>query len=131
MNVNYTPEQGKACLEIENAELKKENQRLKKEVAKLHIIQEEYGNHIENTHIIDDYQKTYFMSNKYLIELKNGKFVYIDEIEKENQRLNNVLNELKEWFKKFHKYQSRLKWNEEDYIEFIEHLENELKESDK
>ena len=28
MNVNYTPEQGKACLEIENAELRKENQRL-------------------------------------------------------------------------------------------------------
>ena len=50
---------------------------------------------------------------------------------KENQRLNNVLNELKEWFKEFHKYQSRLKWNENDYIEFIEHLENELKESDK
>ena len=50
---------------------------------------------------------------------------------KENQRLNNVLNELKEWFKEFHKYQSRLKWNEKDYIEFIEHLENELKESDK
>lgn len=72
MNVNFTPEQGKACLEIENAELRKEN-----------------------------------------------------------QRLNNVLNELKEWFKEFHKYQSRLKWNEEDYIEFIEHLENELKESDK
>ena len=44
---------------------------------------------------------------------------------------DNVLNELKEWFKEFHKYQSRLKWNEEDYIEFIEHLENELKESDK
>ena len=29
MNVNFTPEQGKACLEIENAELRKENQRLK------------------------------------------------------------------------------------------------------
>lgn len=54
-----------------------------------------------------------------------------DELLKENQRLNNVLNELKEWFKEFHKYHSRLKWNEEDYIEFIEHLENELKESDK
>lgn len=107
MKVNFTPEQGKACLEIENAELRKENQKLKKEVAKLHIIQEEYGNHIENTHIIDDYQKTYFMSNKYLIELKNGKFVYIDEIEKENQRLNNVLNAL-----------------EESYIEDIEKLES-------
>ena len=28
MNINYTPEQGKTCLEIENAELRKENQRL-------------------------------------------------------------------------------------------------------
>ena len=28
MNVNFTSEQGKACLEIENAELRKENQRL-------------------------------------------------------------------------------------------------------
>lgn len=61
-------------------ELQQENERLNKEVAKLHIIQEEYGNHIENTHIIDDYQKTYFMSNKWLIELKNGKFVYIDDL---------------------------------------------------
>lgn len=60
--------------------LQKENERLNREVAKLHIIQEEYGNHIENTHIIDDYQKTYFMANKYLIELKNGKFVYVDEL---------------------------------------------------
>jgi hypothetical protein len=48
----------------------------------------------------------------------------------ENQKLNNVLNELKEWFKEFHKYHSRLRWNEVNYIEFIEHLENELKESD-
>lgn len=75
-----------------------------------------------------------------------------EKLEKENQRLkddikillkeneakekviikyNNVLNELKEWFKEFHKYHSRLRWNEVDYIEFIEHLENELKESDK
>jgi len=61
-------------------DLQEENERLNKEVAKLHIIQEEYGNHIENTHIIDDYQKTYFMSNKWLIELKNGKFVYIDDL---------------------------------------------------
>ena len=64
----------------QNEEKDKEIDRLKREVAKLHIIQEEYGNHIENTHIIDDYQKTYFMSNKWLIELKNGKFVYIDEL---------------------------------------------------
>jgi len=35
-------------------DLQEENERLNKEVAKLHIIQEEYGNHIENTHIIDD-----------------------------------------------------------------------------
>ena len=32
MNVNYTPEQGKACLEIENAELRKENQRLNNDI---------------------------------------------------------------------------------------------------
>lgn len=61
-------------------ELQQENERLNREVAKLHIIREEYGSHIENTHIIDDYQKTYFMTNKYLIELKNGKFVYVDEL---------------------------------------------------
>lgn len=53
-----------------------------------------------------------------------------DEIT-EQKDYENILNELKEWFKEFHKYHSRLKWNEEDYIEFIEHLENELKESDK
>jgi hypothetical protein len=32
MNVNYTSEQGKACLEIENAELRKENQRLNNDI---------------------------------------------------------------------------------------------------
>ena len=65
-------------LREQNIDLKQENERLKREVAKLHIIQEEYGNHIENTHIIDDYQKTYFMSNKWLIELNDGKFVDIN-----------------------------------------------------
>ena len=67
------------------------------------------------------------------LEKKNKKYWQSKcfEYQVENRRLNNVLNELKEWFKEFHKYQSRLKWNENDYIEFIEHLENELKESDK
>ena len=73
-----------------------------------------------------DYEKYYHSGSEFIIPR--------DEFEKiieENQRLNNVLNELREWFKEFHKYHSRLKWNEVDYIEFIEHLENELKESDK
>ena len=76
--------------------LQQESERLNKEVAKLHIIQEEYGNHIENTHIIDDYQKTYFMSNKWLIELKNGKFVYIDDLnDKYEDYKSKVDNDLK------------------------------------
>ena len=67
------------------------------------------------------------------LEKKNKKYWQSKcfEYQVENRKLNNILNELKEWFKEFHKYQSRLKWNEENYIEFIEHLENELKESDK
>jgi len=84
-------------------DLEQENEKLKREVAKLHIIQEEYGSHIENTHIIDDYQKTYFMSNKYLIELKNGKFVDI-----------NVLND------EYEDYKSRC----DKAIEYIENIDN-------
>lgn len=38
MNVNYTSEQGKACLEIENAELRKENQRLNNVLNELETI---------------------------------------------------------------------------------------------
>lgn len=92
----------KECTELLNyiTNLQQENERLKKEVAKLHIIQEEYGNHIENAHIIDDYQKTYFMCNKWLIELKNGKFVYIDELNDKYEdyksrceKINEILKE--------------------------------------
>lgn len=75
-----------------------ENERLNKEVAKLHIIQEEYGSHIENTHIIDDYQKTYFMTNKWLIELKDGRFVDINVLnsyyEDYKSRCENAYEEL-------------------------------------
>lgn len=48
---------------------------------------------------------------------------------KEIERLNSIINELKEWFKGYHKSYAGCKWYEEDYIEFIEHLENELKGS--
>lgn len=48
----------------------------------------------------------------------------------ENERLNNIINELKEWFKGYHQSYASCKWYEGDYIEFIEHLENELKGSD-
>lgn len=93
-----------------------------------------------------------YIAKKIKEGINETTFKNLMEERKENQRLNNeikvllkeneakekviikqdnVLNELKEWFKEFHKYQSRLKWNEEDYIEFIKHLENELKESDK
>ena len=51
------------------------------------------------------------------------------ELRAENDRLNNIVNELKEWFKGYHKNYASCKWYEEDYIEFIEHLENELKGS--
>ena len=83
--------------------LQQENERLNKEVAKLHIIQEEYGSHIENTHIIDDYQKTYFMTNKWLIELKDGRFVDI-----------NVLNSY------YEDYKSRV----EKAVEYLKNLKN-------
>ena len=74
-------------------QLEKENKKLMREVSKLHVIQEEYGNHIENTHIIDDYQKTYFMSNKWLIELSDGKFVYLNELLEKNNQLENIIKE--------------------------------------
>ena len=66
-----------------------------------------------------------------------GQIIYedtwkiIEEKDKEIKRLNNIINELKEWFKGYHKSYASCKWYEEDYIEFIEHLENELKGSDK
>lgn len=55
----------------------------------------------------------------------------IKEKDNEIERLNNVINELKEWFKGYHKSYASCKWYEEDYIEFIEHLEEELKGEDK
>lgn len=55
----------------------------------------------------------------------------IQEKDKEIERLNNIINELKEWFKGYHKSYASCKWYEEDYIEFIEHLENEIKEGEK
>ena len=56
---------------------------------------------------------------------------HIKEANFEIKRLNNIINELKEWFKGYHKSYASCKWYEEDYIEFIEHLENELKGEDK
>jgi hypothetical protein len=127
----------------------KENQRLKEEYVMLQNASEEYEDKLlkENQELkkiiyttleyVDREEVssvgTPFTSTsigKEIKELLEGEKTF-NSIWEENQRLNNVLNELKEWFKEFHKYQSRLKWNEKDYIEFIEHLENELKESDK
>ena len=79
--------------------LQKENERLNKEVAKLHIIQEEYGSHIENTHIIDDYQKTYFMTNKWLIELKDGKFVDINVLNSDYEDYKSRVEKAVEYIK--------------------------------
>lgn len=47
----------------------------------------------------------------------------------ENLKLNNIINEIKEWIKGYRKSYASCKWYEEDYIEFIEHLEEELKGS--
>lgn len=127
---------------LENSKLEQENEKLNREVAKLHIIQEEYGNHIENTHIIDDYQKTYFMTNKYLIELKNGKFVYVDELndkyedyksqceelQQENERLKKldenypIEEELAEAYRREEDYKSRC----EKAVEIIDLIKPEL-----
>ena len=77
------------------------------------------------------------MIDKYMIVNDDGKvekIINVSEkckIEAEIERLNNIINELKEWFKGYHKSYASCKWYEEDYIEFIEHLENELKDSDK
>lgn len=48
------------------------------------------------------------------------------ELKQELQRKDNIINELKEIFKEYHKHQNRLSWYEEDYIEFIEILENKI-----
>lgn len=100
MNVNFTPEQGKECLEIENAELRKENQRIK----------EEY------------------------IMLQNSSEEYEDKLLKENQRLNNVLNELEKDIKNLYTYGIKNNSEQKDYL--LNRLEGlkefyELKESDK
>ena len=87
--------------------LQKENERLNIEVAKLHIIQEEYGNHIENTHIIDDYQKTYFMSNKWLIELKDGRFVDINVLNSDYEDYKSRVKKAVEYINKNKKVVSK------------------------
>ena len=55
-----------------------------------------------------------------MAQVKVGKY-------KEWKKTISIINELKEWFKGYHKSYASCKWYEEDYIEFIEHLENELK----
>lgn len=70
-----------------------------------------------------------FQGKEYELEnLLNGLLNKLEEKDKEIEKLNNIIDELEEWFKEYHKSKNKLKWNESDYIEFIEHLENELKE---
>ena len=55
----------------------------------------------------------------------------IVEQSKEIERLNNIINEIKKGLDKFYKEHSRLMWTEEDYIEFINCIDRELKRDDK
>lgn len=105
MNINFTAEQGKACLEIENAELRKENQALKERIEYL----ERSNNRREDT----------------IISLR-------DELTE--QKINeNVLNELEKWvyqFKEEHKNDTGIFDKFLTVREVLDKL-NELKESDK
>lgn len=90
MNVNFTPEQGKACLEIENAELRKENQRLKNII----YTTLEYVDREEVSSVGTPFTSTSI--GKEIKELLEGEKTF-NSIWEENQRLNNVLNELEKW----------------------------------
>ena len=81
------------------------------------------------------FRQDYVLGREKEIDRLNAELnLYKDNQEHLNSLLeqkNNIINELKEWFKGYHKSYASCKWYEEDYIEFIEHLENELKGSDK
>lgn len=53
------------------------------------------------------------------------------ELIEEIERLHSIINETKKGLDKFYKEHSRLMWTEEDYIEFINCIDRELKGSDK
>ena len=87
MNVNFTPEQGKACLEIENAELRKENKRLQLALKNSKLSHKNIVQKSENQK--EEIKRLYKQREKMW---KRKAF-----LSKENQRLNNVLNELEKW----------------------------------
>lgn len=64
-------------------------------------------------------------------KLINDIEVTLEEQAEEIERLNNIINEIKKGLDKFYKEHSRLMWSEEDYIEFINCIDRELKGSDK
>ena len=74
-----------------------------------------------------------YLENHFLDGHRSFDYIkeYIEEQNKEIEKLNNIINEIKEWIKGYYKSYASCKWYEEDYIEFIEHLENELKGVDK
>ncbi len=62
----------------------------------------------------------------------NGDIIKLFAKEREEtKRLKNIINETKKGLDKFYKEHSRLMWTEEDYIEFINCIDRELKGSDK
>ena len=51
----------------------------------------------------------------------------LGNINNEVERLNNIINKTRKGLDRFYKEHSRLMWNEEDYIEFINCIDRELK----
>lgn len=123
MNINYTPEQGKACLEIENAELRKENQRLKNII----YTTLEYVDREEVSSVGTPFTSTSI--GKEIKELLEGEKTF-NSIWKENQRLNNVLNELEKYLKSFSSNEFNYNFMVVRIQDLLEKL-NELKENDK
>lgn len=71
------------------------------------------------------------MSMEFIREELTTIYDYIKSKEQEIERLNNIINETKKGLDKYYKEHSRLRWTEEDYIEFINCIDRELKGVDK
>ena len=84
------------------------------------------------------------MDDKMIMLNKNGINQVVEIIkdkDKEIERLNNIINELKEFLIAYENNRDSFKWNEQDYIDTIEEIEKiigyendfikELKGSDK
>lgn len=59
-----------------------------------------------------------------------GKYIKkeIEDIQEENKKYKEVLDKIKDFIEEFNKNVSYLRWNEDDYVDYIKKIEELLEE---